>query len=42
MGLMISDDQGGAVYRVAYNKSFDTAVASFSPTRVKPFEATPP
>ncbi len=42
MGLLISDDQGGAVYRVAYNRSFDTAVATFAPTQVRPFEAAPP
>ena len=42
MGLLISDDQGGAVYRVAYNTSFDAAVASFAPTQVKPSEVGPP
>lgn len=42
MGLFISDDQGGAVYRVAYNASFDAAVATFAPTQVKPYEAGPP
>ena len=42
MGLLISDDQGGAVYRVAYNTSFDAAVATFAPTQVKPSEVGPP
>ena len=42
MGLLISDDYGGAVYRVAYNASFEAAVATFAPTQVKPYEAGPP
>ena len=42
MGLLISDDLGGAVYRVAYNTSFAAAAATFAPTQINPFQAGPP
>jgi len=41
MGLFISDDKGGAVYRVAYNLSFDAAVAALASQSVNPYEAGP-
>lgn len=41
MGLFISDDQGGAVYRMAYNSSFDAAVAALASQTVNPYEAGP-
>ena len=41
MGLLISDDKGGAVYRVAYNSSFDAAVAAFASQSISPYESGP-
>lgn len=42
MGLFISDENAGAVYRVAYNSSFDAAVAALAPQQVNSYEAGPP
>ena len=42
MGLFISDENAGAVYRVAYNASFDAAVAALAPQQINPYEAGPP
>ena len=42
MGLFISDENAGAVYRVAYNASFDAAVAALAPQQINPYDAGPP
>lgn len=41
-GLFISDDKGGAVYRVAYNTSFDAAVAALAPQEIRADTGGPP
>ena len=34
--------EGGAVPYVAYNSSFDAAVAAHAPQQISPYEAGPP
>jgi hypothetical protein len=42
MGLFISDENAGAVYRVAYNSSFDAAATALAQQQITPYEAGPP
>ena len=41
LGLFISDDLGGAVYRVAYNASFEAAANAASPQQISPYTGGP-
>ena len=40
-GLFISDDLAGAVYRVAYNSSFEAAASAAAPQAISPYTGGP-